>query len=159
MNKINYSGNSESIRKAVDDANYILNDEEFLVAITKKRSFDNTKVSGVIVSMLIRISNIKAEIGLYKPLPIPPWNRANAYTEPNSPTTIFLNKRKLRNQSVESIASTIIHEYVHLIDFATEKYDLGHGSYSITGKANTIPYWIDQLAYEMLIGIETRMVF
>lgn len=159
MNKIRYNGSRNLISDAVEDANFILSLDEFYSKISKKNSFDFSNASGAIVSELIKNSNIIASLDFYKPFPIPPWSRANAYTTKEAPSTIFLNKRKLRRRSIESIAATIIHEYIHLVDFEQNEYHFGHGSNNNQGKSNTVPYWIDQLAYEILTGKKAKLVF
>lgn len=159
MSKIKYNGNWELITDAVEDANYILSLEEFYLEISKKTSFDHSNANGIKVAELIKKSKITATLDFYKPLPIPPWSRANAYTTRSTPSTIFLNRRKLRRRSIESVASTIVHEYIHLIDYASDEYEFGHGDNDSDGKSNTVPYWIDQLAYKLLTGKEPKLVF
>jgi len=158
MKKINYNGNIQIISDAVHDANFILDSPEFHDALASKSGFDNSNASGKIISDLIKASSIDAIVETYKPLPIPPWSRANAYTKPSEPKTIFLNRRKL-NRSMESVASTLVHEYIHLVDYANSQYEFGHGDNSSADKENTAPYWIDILAYQLLTGKEGKVVF
>lgn len=159
MAKISYTGKSDLILDAVEDANFILNSESFYQEIKKVNSFEFSNTNGKIISELIRNSKIVASLEFYKSLPIPPWSRANAYTKRKYPSTIFLNKRKLWNRSPESIASTIIHEYIHLVDFESNDYEFGHGSNDNDGKSNTVPYFIDNIAYKLLTGKEPKIVF
>lgn len=158
MEKINYTGNIEVIKDAVEDANFILESKEFHEHLSKKNSFDSSNASGKIISQLIANSDVKAQIEVYKPIPIPPWSRANAYTRKSEPNKIFLNKRKLK-RSIESIASTIVHEYIHLLDYASDDYNFGHGDNSSVNKENTAPYWIDILVYELLTGKKGKLIF
>lgn len=159
MDKIIYTGSLELIQDAVEDANFILSREEFLEQISDKKSFEHSNASGKVIASLIKNTTIVANIELYKPIPIPPWSRANAYTKKESPRTIFLNKRKLRNRSIESIASTLVHEYIHVIDHESEEHKFGHGDNNSEGKSSTAPYWIDQRAYEFLTGKDSKMVY
>lgn len=158
MDRVEYKGNWEIVADAVEDANFIFNSDLFLQKISEKDSFDNSNADGSKIVELIKKCTTKASIEFYKPVPIPPWSRANAYTKRSEPTTIFLNKRKLRKRSVESIAATIVHEYIHLVDFASDEYNFGHGDNDSNGKSNTVPYWIDQLAYNLLTGKEAKLV-
>lgn len=158
MNRIEYNGNWEIIEDSVEDANYLFNSELFFEKILAKDSFDNSNADGSKIVELIKNCTVKASLEFYKPLPIPPWSRANAYTKRSAPSTIFLNRRKLRNRSIESIAATIVHEYMHLVDFASDGYEFGHGDNDSAGKSNTVPYWIDQLAYNLLTGKVAKLV-
>lgn len=158
MERISYNGTIQIITDAIQDAVFILENETFHEALIAKTSFENSNASGKIISGLIKDSNIQAIVETYKPFPIPPWSRANAYTKPSEPNKIFLNRRKL-NRSIESIAATIVHEYVHLIDYANSDYEFGHGDNSSVNKENTAPYWIDILAYEILTGEKGKVVF
>ncbi len=158
MKRINYDGSIQVISDAIQDANFILDSEEFHDALASKFAFDNSNASGKAISDLIRASSIEGIVETYKPLPIPPWSRANAYTKPSDPKTIFLNRRKL-NRSIESIAATLVHEYIHLVDYANSQYEFGHGDNSSADKENTAPYWIDILAYQILTGKEGKVVF
>lgn len=158
MKRINYNGNIQIISDAIQDANFILNSAEFHDALASKSDFDNSNASGKTISNLIKAFSIDAIVVTYKPLPIPPWSRANAYTKPSEPKTIFLNLRKL-NRSIESVASTLVHEYIHLVDYANSQYEFGHVDNSRINKENTAPYWIDILAYQLLTGKEGKVVF
>lgn len=158
MNRITYNGNIEIISDAIQDANFILENEEFHITLSAKNSFDSSNASGKIISDLIKTSTVVAIVETYKPIPVPPWSRANAYTKQSEPNKIFLNRRKL-NRSIESIAATLVHEYIHLVDFENSNYNFGHGDNSSTNKEDTAPYWIDILAYEMLTGKEGKVVF
>lgn len=158
MNRFIYNGNSDIITDAINDANFIFQNEEFFTRLSGKESFDASNATGEKIKELIKISPIIATIELYKPAPLPPWSRANAYTTESQPASIFLNKRKL-NRSIESIAATLVHEYIHLIDFSTAEYSFGHGDNSSGGKDDTAPYWIDMLAYELLTGKTSKSVY
>lgn len=159
MKRIDYNGNSELIINAVEDANFVLNSDEFYEKISEIESFDYSNANGKKISELVKRSSIIAKLEFYKSLPIPPWSRANAYTTKSSPGTIFLNKRKLWKRSPESVASTIIHEYIHLVDHESLDYEFGHGTNDSSGKSNTVPYKIDKIAYELLTGVEAKHVF
>ena len=158
MERLIYKGSISSITDAVQDANYILNNELFHYELSLKQSFDFSNASGKIISELIKSSKIVASVETYKSVALPPWSRANAYTLPNVLDKIFLNRRKL-NRSFESIAATLVHEYVHLIDYESKEYHFGHGDNSSSNKENTAPYWIDMLAYKLLTGKEPNLVF
>lgn len=60
-----------------------------------------------------------------------------------------MNDKKL-NRSVESIAATIIHESVHVVNDSEQQYTFGYGNNSLANKENIAPYWIGDLALRML---------
>ena len=145
---INYSGTETSLAEAVQKANDVLNSALLHLKLSEKQSFDESNASGKIISDLIKNSQILAKVELYKsPWP---WSKANAYTTPLQPDNIYFNSRKLSDYSSNDIACTLIHEFVHLVDFESSSYFFAHGSNYSLNKGNTAPYWIDQLAMEIL---------
>src|SRR5690606_41963938 len=118
--KINYDGDLKLISDATQIANSIVVNEEFHTKLATKESFDESNASGKIISDLIKGTSLIADIELYKSSW--PWSKSNAYTTPIHPNTIFLNSRKLDNRSEKDWACTLIHEFIHLVDFENTQY-------------------------------------
>ncbi len=78
-----------------------------------------------------------------------PWSKAYGYFSPAKSDHIFLNTRKL-NRSKGSIVSSLIHEMIHYVDDKNKMESYGHGDNKPTGKENTAPYWIDNLAESII---------
>lgn len=143
--KINYTEDSGVISEAVKSANSILENKDFHEELSSIESFNNSNASGKIISELIKESSLEAYIELYSKT----LTRANAYTIPRKPKSIFLNNKRL-NRSIGSIAATLVHEYIHLLDFANEEYWFGHSSNRRRGNGETAPHKIDNLVYRLL---------
>lgn len=146
--KIDYTGTSGIVIEAVQKANDMLNNDFFHSKLSEKQSFDESNANGKIISELIKNSSILARIETYKSTW--PWSKANAYTTPLQPDLIYLNSRKLDDYNSTDLACTIIHEFIHLIDFESSTYFFAHGSNYNLNKGNTAPYWIDNLAIEIM---------
>lgn len=146
--KINYTGDSEVISEAVQKANEILENVEFHKELSEKDSFDESNASGTIISKLIKSSKVKASVEIYKPKWL--WSKANAYTRPINPNLIYLNNRKIKKRDEIEWTATLIHEYIHLVDFESKEYYFAHGSNDRRDKDNTAPYWIDNLVFKIL---------
>ena len=81
------------------------------------------------------------------------YRKTTAYVDPSTPNTININTRKL-NRSVASVVNTLVHEFVHTVDYTDENHsgiDHGHAGNSNAGKEDTAPYWIGQQA-ELIIN-------
>ena len=96
---------------------------------------------------------IIAEVRFYKPRW--PWSAALAYVQGNNPKTIYINERKL-NRSEASIAATIAHEYIHVLDNYTPE-SFGHGDNYASGKDNSAPYYFGQVVEEVYGGFYERL--
>ncbi len=146
--KINYRGNYEQVKTAVEDANEILYSKEFYEIIKQLKSFKCTKKTPFEISEIIEKTDLEVEVKTYKPK----WrySRVLGYFVRSKPRNLFLNKRKLyRNTS--SITNTIIHEYVHAVDnhYDNTVIDFGHNCGTFK---NTAPYTIGNIAEVMIDG-------
>jgi hypothetical protein len=56
------------------------------------------------------------------------------------------------DNSVATIVGTLIHECVHALDCFSPEFQLGHGDNSSVGKENFAPYWIGNLAANIVSG-------
>lgn len=150
---IDYTGSVAIVTEAVEKADAILNNETFHQALSAITHFEYANATGEIISKLIKECTIKVEVKFYSKR----FTKANAYTKPKYPNSIFLNDRRL-NRSVDSIAATLVHEYIHLLDYANDEYFFGHAGNRSRGKENTAPYKIDHIVYEMLSKKEPRQI-
>jgi len=144
---------SRTSNKAVVDAlhkvEYVLLMDDFELKMNNKKSFDMATCDGRYVFDLIKNNQEPCYIYTYRSKN--PWSRAYAYFNPSQPDRMYLNTRKL-NRSTGSIAATIIHEYIHFLDHLDKNHSFGHGDNSPVGKANTCPYWVDNLMEALIEG-------
>lgn len=155
MIKVTFNGTHAGVQSAVETSNQLLRDKTFFDRIRQKDRFDLSNTSPQVIADLMENANGIVTVTLYAS--VSPFSRALAYEDSRYPGTVFLNTRRL-NRSVASICASIIHECVHSVDGSQTQYSFGHGDNSSTGKANTAPYWIDNLAYEMIRGVPGRVV-
>ena len=138
-----YRGTSQKLLDASSFINDLADNDAFWAEISARPGFDFSRCSGAEVAEAMRARRAPITVREYRPL-WPRHRHTNAYTDPDYPDTLFYNSRKLW-RSIPSIINTIVHEFVHLADFATEA-DFGHGGQSETGKENSAPWWIGALA-------------
>jgi hypothetical protein len=145
---------------ATEMANALLVNSEFIQKIRDKDSFDMSTASPQVIADLIEASRLEMEIKLFYPTGENDlkYIKTFAFTNRKMPNILFLNLKKL-NRTTESIAATIIHECIHVIDNAASEYTFGHGDNSSKGKGNTAPYWIGNLANKMLHANAAELVF
>lgn len=75
-----------------------------------------------------------------------PWSRVNGYFNPSKGSrTVFINKWNL-NRHEKSIANTIFHEGIHVIDYHEKDSYFGHGNNSPRGKKETAPWKVAEIA-------------
>ena len=149
MIQISYTGSIAILTQAVAAANSLFQDDRFYDAIAAYDKFDYANVTPAEVARLIRDSALEMTIALYKPWN--PFSKAVAYDDPLHPTIIHLNARKM-HRDIGSHCNTLVHECVHAVDTQYPETDFGHGNNSPVHKENTAPYWIGQLAEQMISG-------
>lgn len=151
MTRIIYAGTLPKVVEATRMANEVLADLRFHAALAEREAFDYSNASGKIISDLIKQSTLVAEVIIYRSSALPPFRNVFGYIRADKATTIFINERHFW-RSVEAIASTIIHEFIHLIDLESTAYHFDHGNNKPKGKDFTAPYLIDTIAYNLLTG-------
>ncbi|ODB36410.1 hypothetical protein BB427_15845 [Pseudoalteromonas sp. BMB] len=145
--KIVYNGKQQKVIDAVDYVNDLFDEDEFWKAIEDKGTFDYSAYSAKDIAGFMRDKEKIVEVKLYRPR-WPRHRKTNAYTDPKYPNTLFYNSKKLW-RGIGNIVNTIVHEYVHSVDFTEDhnsRVDYGHGNQSSSGKGNAAPYWIGDLA-------------
>jgi hypothetical protein len=150
--QVTFSEDNEIIMTAVEQANSLLSNEQFYNRIEQKDKFDLSTATPAQVANSIESSNLTFHVEIFYPNFLNfKYRKTLAYTDGRFPNRLFLNFKKL-DRSTESIAATIIHETIHAVDDAEHLYTFGHGNNSPVGKENTAPYWIGNLAHQMLTG-------
>ena len=151
-----YDGNNVDVICAVEYANDLIMSNDFLSKIAAKKQFDMSEAKGRDVVSYIEyfFTGMFGRLHVNVYTSKNPWSKAYGYFNPNKPNQIYLNSRKL-NRSHASITASLIHELIHFLDTKTGFY-FGHGNNSPVGKENTIPYWVDNLAEEMIKGDESK---
>lgn len=143
-----YKGSNQSIITAVEVSNKLLSEGNLYRSIENKVRFDMSTATGEYISKRIKaFRNVPTDVIVYKPWYR--WSRAIGYFTPSKPHNINLNYYK-QNRPIDSIAATLIHELVHMVDNADAIHSYGHGSNSNKGKANTAPYWIGNMAMGLI---------
>ncbi len=148
--KINYKGNYEQVKLAVEDANEVLYSNEFYELIRQHTNFNCSKKTPQEIADIIQNTSLEVEVKLYKPR----WrfSKVLGYFVKSKPNNLFLNSRKLYRDT-SSISNTIVHEYVHAVDnnFDNTIIDFGHNCGTLK---NTAPYVIGNIAEIIIDGNE-----
>ncbi len=145
--KIIYPGSIGILQDAAEAANALLANPAFYEKIKDKTSFDFSNATGAQVAASMQRCPLELTVKTYKRI----FSRALGYELPEDPTSIFINiaGNKL-NRSLGSIAATFIHEAVHAADSDDAGLDYGHHGNLAAGNEGTAPYWIGDLAEQMI---------
>jgi len=139
-----YRGTNQKLLDASGFVNDLADNADFWAEIAARPRFDFSRSTGAQVAQAMRGKQTAIVLREYRP-PWPRHRHTNAYTDPAYPDTLFYNSKKLW-RSVPSMINTIVHEFVHLADFAATDADFGHGDQGSEGKENSAPWWIGALA-------------
>lgn len=142
-----YTGKNQKIIDSISFIEDLSDNADFWRRIEEKDSFDYSNFSPRKIAQFMREKEETVVVKLYRP-PFYRHRNTNAYADPQYPNTLFYNSKKLW-RSVGNIVNTVVHEYVHSVDFTEDgnsRIDYGHGSQSSSGKSNAAPYWIGSLA-------------
>jgi hypothetical protein len=155
ITRLTYTGNNYDLSQAVKAANCVLDDERFFKLVEEIESFDmssynGNEMSGKQFTRILRNNQIIGSVIVYRPK----WCFSKAYGYYSGGKDIFLNERKLirdsnRNVNISSLAGSLVHEYVHMLDNFVPAY-LGHGDNSPIGKEKTTPYLVGKMAKEFI---------
>lgn len=147
MMTIKYDGSIPILIQGVAEANKLLNDDAFYNAIAQKTSFYNSTASGAQVATSLKKCSLQLTVKTFKKI----WTRELGFENPNDPTSIHINvAEKKLNRSLGSIAGTFIHEAVHAADADDDQLDYQHDGNSARGNEDTAPYWIGDLAVQLI---------
>lgn len=147
--RFNYKASVDFITAAVEKANKLLESKEFYEELAKIKNFDGTNITGEVLANLIKISKVEAIVEIYKSKW--PWSSVNAYTSPQQPDIIKLNYNQFKKRKdPNSWAVTLIHEYIHLVDFENLDYTFGHEGNLRKENENTAPYKVEKIAEKLL---------
>lgn len=142
--------NIAKLKSAVDLALEVFQNDQFYQEIAAKDKFDQSDASPNQIAELLGAFEIPVNIeGFY-----PRWFERLKYRKTLAYTVggnVYFNLRKM-NRSDASLAATLVHETVHVVDNYSSEFSFGHGGNSSNGKGNTAPYWIGNLAYQILSG-------
>ncbi|QEC79992.1 hypothetical protein [Mucilaginibacter ginsenosidivorax] len=147
MMTITYNGSIQILIDGVAEANKLLADGAFYQAIAAKPGFYFTTATGAQVAASMQNCNLQLSVKTFKKY----FTRELGYEDPNDPTSIHINiaGNKL-NRSLGSITGTFIHESVHAADSDDQALDYPHDGNSSAGNEDTAPYWIGNLAVQLV---------
>jgi len=151
--QVAYAGTHPVVKAAVEQANRMLRDPAFLDEIASHPKFDMSDAPPAVIAGLMRTSALKFTVETFSPRGFYriKYRKTFAYTDSRHPNKLFLHAQKL-DREIADVAATIIHEGIHALDDAENRYSFGHGDNSPSGKENTAPYWIGSRAYQILSG-------
>lgn len=152
--KFVYHGKDTTVIKAVALANKIINEPSLFTEIDKIPSFQHAEpaLSGKELTKMMAAFTHEVHIDTYKSCW--PWTSANAYTVEIKPTIIYLNQRKIKNDNYKTFAVSIIHEYVHLVDFNNEEHKFTHKGNKQKGNENSAPYAVEPIATKIIENLK-----
>lgn len=148
MLRIQATTTSSKLAEAVRLANLVFANDEFYVRVAALPSFTNTTATPADVAELMRNSELRPTLSVKRRLNL--FSSVNAHVEPDAPTVININKRKLDQGDANRWATTLVHESVHCVDFHND-LDFTHDGNTPGGNEGSAPYSIQRVAAEMLL--------
>jgi len=145
-----YNGTDASMMSAVNSVNSDTIKDYIFDAISSRVKFDMSTASNMHIADELEsfINSVTIEVIIYYPRWR--WSKAIGYFSPSTPTKIFINGYK--RLTIADYIGVMYHEIVHMCDYFDDKHSYGHGNNSPTGKQNTAPYAIGNIAKSFLDG-------
>lgn len=151
MISFEYTGDLLLLKNAVGLANDLMQQAAFYDTIAAKKQFDHTKASGAQIAASLKACNRTLHIQTYNK----PDSETLAYTSPGKPDVLFINLADAHlKRSPASLAGTFVHGAVHLCDTHDTTLRFGEKGNRAKGNKLSAPYWIGNLAVEMMREIE-----
>ena len=150
MITILFDGSFTNLIAATEKANALLRDDKFYQLIGAKEKFDFSNATPDQIAASIKKCVLTSKVVTYKKLfPL----KTLGFETPEDPLHIHINMLGWRGKrSVASYTGTIIHEAVHCADSDSSEFSFGHDGNSASGNENTAPYWIGNLAINMVVN-------
>jgi len=147
MMQVTYNGSIQILIDAMAKANALLQDNNFYALIARRPGFDFTRATGEQVANSMKNCNLTLQVLTFKKI----LTRELGYEDPADPTAIHINIAggKL-DRSLGSVVGTYIHESVHAADANDPNLDYPHNGNGAAGNENTAPYWIGNLAVQLI---------
>lgn len=143
-----------NIPEAVKQANLLLKGTELYEQIAlRKKAFDYSSPADLAPSMVAE--TLRSFTKTFQVVPETLGSTTTgAYTcNVTMRETLYVSNRPYHtDNSVGAIAGTLIHECIHALDCFSPEIRLGHGDNSSVGKENSAPYWIGNLAANLING-------
>jgi len=137
-------------------ANKVLTDKKFIESMALRYNFDmcNMQPTALIAYTQRHLKLNMVEVVLFKPFFR--WSKTMAMFKSAQPDKVSLSCRKLNRstdklEQAASIAGSIVHELMHLIDNQLPMFSCGHGNNNPKGKTWTVPYAFGRLAKTFII--------
>ncbi|MFE8598935.1 hypothetical protein [Archangium violaceum] len=132
--------------EAVAFANKLSFMEGFWQEIAEAEQFAYTTVTPAAIAERMRACTDVVNILHVKKRPI-----TTAVTDPGMPFTIYVNTRRFHNRRVRDKVNTLVHEFVHNVDFfrdgaQSKRWNYTHWVEDHRDRPKTAPYWIGNLA-------------
>lgn len=140
-----YNGNNEKLKKAVKESNSADFFDKVFESIDDADQFDMTEAINEYIAYRLGCFLEENDITVEVYYPKWRWSKAIGYFTKSKPTTIHVNGYKL-NRSVASMIGNFYHELTHMVSADDDFYSFDHGSNDPTGKENTAPYAIGEIA-------------
>lgn len=150
--RFNYTGDDAGLQAAVEFANNLLERDEFWELVKSSGPYDYASVPATEICDYMRGYNGVCHVREFWPRRLLGWKfrKTVAYVDAKHEGVIFMNGRFFSN-SIAQKTNTLVHEFVHMTDYFgddSELIEYGHGSQSSSGKRNSAPYAIGQIAEE-----------
>lgn len=147
MISFEYAGDLVLLKNAAVLANDLMQQAAFYDAIAAKKQFDHTRANGSQIAASLKACDRVLNIQTFTKR----HSKTLGYTSPGKPDVLFLNIADDHlKRSAASLAGTFVHEAVHACDRYDTTLRFGHKGNRAKGNKSSAPYWIGNLAVEMI---------
>lgn len=150
--KLTYSGNNILLSEAILKANRLLSNTEFYEKIKSIHHFDNANgyTGEQIVKEMLYIESVV--VYEYKKR----WTSTTAITQDQIGVNMLkLNRYSDHKRNIASITNTLIHEFIHAVDWKTnQKWDYTHRTQYAENPPISAPYVIGEIAEKYYLELQ-----
>lgn len=141
-----FSGRNDSIIKAVEKANEILESEAFYDKIAALPQMSNTNLTSSEIAALLKASNQKITVYAY-------WNPFGSVVKTFNPYRFGVNTKKISCITAYAV-HTLINETIHSVALMSNKLDYTSTNVDPDEELNVLPWRIGEIAE--IISRKTR---
>lgn len=141
-----FSGRNDSIIKAVEKANEILQSEAFYDKIAALPQMSNTNLTSSEIAALLKASNQKITVHAY-------WNPFGSVVKTFNPYQFGVNTKKISCITAYAV-NTLINETIHSVALMSNKLDYTSTNVDPDEELNVLPWRIGEIAE--IISRKTR---
>jgi len=148
--RLRYDRDDKELKAAIAFCDDLFQQDDFWTAVENDGPFTNTTISAKQIADTMRSNPNIVDVHHFKPNLIHriKYRSTVAMVDPKRAFKIFYHTKFLDN-SIAQMVNTIVHEYVHVVDFFADgdhRIEYSHNGQTRAGNARSAPYAIGAIA-------------